>query len=182
MKKATIAKTTSLAVSLGALLCLGLPSNAQAGDYRLRSGSFQVGGSLGFTASIADQTAFALGAEFAYYITDAISIRPRFSFNFDNDFFLFLAMADARYTFDIKNPKVERLKPFVGLGVGAGVIDADGPDNTDAAFVFGLPTGVEYFITQGFSLGTEFDFLFPVGFGDDHFFFQWQVVTARYLF
>lgn len=171
-----------------ALVCAGgaLSSEAAAQDFSYREGRFQLGGGLGFAASVFGDTGFHFGADMRYYITDNISIAPRMSFSFHNrfgfDWTVFSFMADALYHFDIKaaSPALRKLVPFVGFGMGVDAIFGDGDD--EAAFALEIPVGAEYYILPKLSLGTQMNFNFPVHRFGDNFFFQWQVATVRYIF
>lgn len=155
-----------------------------------RKGKFQPSLGIGFAASIGNEEAFLLGLEFGYFVHQNVVIMPRIAFGLDDSYQLYLFMVDARYVFDISHPKLTHLKPFVGLGVGAAVLHFDVPDrvgtfsvdNTDAAFTFEIPVGFDYTLPKNFSVGTEMQFTIPISLYDDNFLFQWQVVTARYLF
>ncbi|MGB0679031.1 MAG: outer membrane beta-barrel protein [Polyangiales bacterium] len=160
-------------------VCACLPAAGAAQDYQLRAGRFQLGAGLGFTAS---PTTFALGFEGTYYFIDNFSITPRLAVGFDDGGTLLMLLADGRYHFDLNDYKLRALKPFIGLGLGATFAFPEGPADSDVAFTFGIPLGLDYYITDGFSLGTEMQFLIPIDLFDDNFIYHWQVLTARYLF
>ncbi len=169
-----------------------IASESQAQGYTQRDGAIQVGGGLGFAASIADDEAFAFGFDFNYYFTHNLSLAVRLGVAVDGDFALIPIMVDGLWHFDI--PSLKKLVPFAGLGLGVSILDIDDFD-TAAAFTIEVPIGAEYYITRQFALGTEMFFMFPVhnyDFGDgpfgggieleDHFHFQWHIITARYTF
>ena len=170
------------ALIASALISFALVGNTnKARAYANRDGRFQIGTGLGFTV---DPTTFALGAEGAYYFTPNISINPRIAFGFGDDF-LFMIMADGRYTFDISHAKLLDLKPFAGFGLGVVIGDPEGPDDTDVAFAFEIPVGFDYYLSNynpNISLGTEMQFMIPIDLFDDNFMFQWLLVTFKYLF
>lgn len=165
---------------MAAALCVAcwfIPQNGEA-QYRGRSGRFQAGFGFGFTA---DPTSFAFDFKTGYYFTENISLVPRFSVGFDDDFTLFFLMADGRYSFDIRNARLAELKPFVGFGLGATIAKPDQAD-ADAAFTFEFPVGFDYYIRPNWSVGTEMQFMVPIGLSGDNFIFEWIVINGRYLF
>ncbi len=151
-------------------------------DRRDRAKDWQIGGSLGFYSSVRGQDAVSLGFTGAYYFTDNVRLMPRLSIGFDDGLTIFTLMGDVHYVFDIKSGPtgLRALKPFAGGGLGLNI--ADQGNNTYGAFTIALAGGLDYYLTRGFSLGTEMDFMIPVTLGGDTFIFQWQVITAKYLF
>ena len=169
---------------VASVLAVSAPAaSAEAQGYANRDGRFQIGGGLGGVFSVFGDEAFSLGFDARYYFTQNISISPRLAFGFDSAYTMFFFLVDAFYHLDIKsaNEALRKLVPFFGFGMGVDVIK---PDRVDAraAFTIEFPFGVEYYLLDQFSLGTKMIFNIPVHQFGDNFFFQWQVITARYLF
>ncbi len=171
---------TSLA--LGMLGTVATSAASAQYDRRDRAQDWQIGGSLGFYSSALGRSAVSLGFTGAYYFTDNVRLMPRLSLGFDDGLTLFTLMGDVHYVFDIKSGPIglRALKPFAGGGLGINIADTGG--NTYAGFTIALAGGLDYYLTRGFSLGTEMDFMIPITLAGDNFIFQWQVVTAKYLF
>ncbi len=146
-------------------------ARAQAGE-----GGWTGGAGLGFTSS-ADS--LSLGFELAHYVSSNVQIVPRLSVGLDDDFTYFFIMADGRYVFDVRS--TPELKPYVGFGVGIAIADVDRRDS-DAAFAFEFPIGLDYWISNDFSLGSQIEFIVPVKLYDDNFIFQWLVIAGRVVF
>ncbi|QQR91715.1 MAG: outer membrane beta-barrel protein [Myxococcales bacterium] len=151
-------------------------------NFEWRRDKFVAGAGFGFTSG---PSSLSLNGELSYFFTDNLSITPRFSLGLDNDFTLFLIMADLRYTFDIRDHTLQNLKPFVGFGAGISFINVDygnRGDDSDAAFTFEIPFGFDYYFDDRFALGTQMEMVIPIDLFNDNFIFQWLVITGRYAF
>lgn len=166
---------------LAVCVAASAPLSASA-NFEWRRERYLAGAGFGFTSG---PSSLSLNGEISYFFTDNISITPRFSLGIDDDFTLFLFMADLRYTFDIRNHTLQNFKPFVGFGAGLAFIDVDlgaRGNDSEAAFAFEIPFGFDYFFDDRFSLGTQMEMVIPVDLFDDNFIFQWLVITGRYAF
>jgi opacity protein-like surface antigen len=148
-----------------------------------RAGGFILGTGLGLQANTPDDTAFALGLNGDYYLTQGFSIGPLLQFGFTGDLFQFGFTGQAKYTFDLK--EIPALKPHIEAGVGFIYADLDrgrrGSEH-DVSFLFPLGIGAEYRLTKSISLDTTFLFNFTdLDVRDTNFFFTW-LVGLRYRF
>ncbi len=148
-----------------------------------RAGRFILGAGLGLQANTPDGTAFALGFNGDYYLTQGFSIGPLLQFGFTGDLFQFGFTGQAKYTFDLK--EIPALKPHIEAGVGFIYADLDrgrGGNEHDVSFLFPLGIGAEYRLTNSISLDTNFLFNFTdLDVRDKNFFFTW-LVGLRYRF
>jgi len=147
-----------------------------------RLGAFSVHGGMGLTAS-PTTFQFALGAE--YFVTSNLSVGPLMQFGFEEHWSIIAPSINVRWTFDldIESPW-NRLTPFAEMGMGACYIHHDRPgDNEEWGFLINFGGGIDYYLTDDLSIGTEmlFNFL-PGEVQGEHYFFSWQVVTLRFLF
>ena len=148
-----------------------------------RAGRFIFGAGLGLQAGTPDSTAFALGFNGDYYLTQGLSIGPLLQFGFTGDLFQFGLSGQAKYTFDIK--QIPALKPHIEAGVGFIYADLDrgrSRSEHDTSFLFPLGIGAEYRLTNSISLDNTFLFNFTdLDVRDTHFFFTW-LVGLKYRF
>ena len=162
-----IARTALL---VGALL-LSIPgSAAAASSYKNREGKIQVGAGIGMSASPFDLTG---GIEAHFFPADSVSIGPRLSFIpaergpadiFNED--IYLLMLDLRFHPPL-GAKLSRLKPFIGIGAGLSFIDYSVPpiSNVDISPAVEFGAGLNYFMTDTVSVGTQAHFIVPFGSG-----------------
>jgi len=171
-------KTLSLTL-LTAAIMLTAPFTASAnGDNR--KGKFQLGAGAGFGLSPGGYT---LGFEGEYYATNNISLGPKIGFISADGGDLCFMSGEARYTMDIQGTQIERnFKPWVGAGAGviAAIPDFPGAD-TDWGANFQMGAGFNYYFSQQFALGSNMEFLFPFGIGNEHFVYRWQVIQIKVL-
>ncbi len=171
-------------VMIVALFALLQSANAQgvvSEDQRARR--FIFGAGLGLQANTPDGTAFALGLNGDYYLTQGFSVGPLLQFGFTGDLFQFGFSAQAKYTFDI--PEIPALKPHIEAGAGFIYADLDrgrlGSEH-DTSFLFPLGIGAEYRLTKSISVDTNFLFNFTdLDVRDKNFFFTW-LIGLRYRF
>lgn len=171
-------------VCLGLVLVSSGAMGAAAQD--TRAGDVSIAASLGFTA---DPGSFLLGFEVPFNVTDDVSVGPLLQLGLDDDWTIVAPTANVRYAFDLSgasNPDVRRLRPFVQGGLGFAYLEKERSgrsDRDDTGFLFNMGGGVEYFITDNFALGSNVMFnILPDEVVDEHFFFSWQVGTARFVF
>jgi len=148
-----------------------------------RAGRFILGAGLGLHANTPDGTAFALGFNGDYYLTQGFSIGPLLQFGFTGDLFQLGLTAHAKYTFDLK--EIPALKPHVEAGLGFIYADLDralGRSKDDVSFLIPLGIGAEYRLTDSISLDSTALFNFTdLEVRDKNFFFSW-LVGLRYRF
>ncbi len=170
--------TAKIAFVLAFALCLAA-APARAGNFDDRQGSFAA--QYGIGLDIFDgEAGFSMAFAGEYFFHQNVSIVPRLSLDLHGDGTIFTITGDARYTFDVREP---RFQPFVEMGAGVAIGDVDAPGvDSEAAFQFEFGGGANYYFTDQFGVGSEMLFTFPIDLFDENFVWQWQVVTARYIF
>jgi opacity protein-like surface antigen len=155
----------------------------QAQSKDQRAGGFILGAGMGFQANTPDGTAFALGLNGDYYVTQGLSVGPLLQLGFTGDLFQMGLTAQAKYTFDLE--PIPSLKPHVEAGVGFIYADLDrtlGRSEHDVSFLFPLGIGAEYRLTKSISLDSTALFNFTdLDVRDRNFFFTW-LLGLRYRF
>lgn len=148
-------------------------SAPRAGRTALRTG-------LGFTLSPTD---LLLSLELDHFFTKNFALGPLFQFGVSDDPFIFAPTLNLQGMFDI--PGVDVVKPFVQGGLGIAYIGEDHQDHwrDDVGFLINFGCGLEFFLSDRISLGTNilFNFL-PVDTLGENYFFSWQFVTFRFQF
>jgi opacity protein-like surface antigen len=158
------------------LLLAGVAEAQQARSTESRTGRFVFGASLGLQGDTADGSAFALGFNGDYYVTQGFSIGPLLQMGFTGDLFQLGLTAQAKYTFDL--PQAPRLKPHVEAGIGFIHAQLDQPagNEHDTSFLIPIGGGVEYKLNDRISLDTTLLFNFTdLKVQDEDFFVTWLV-------
>ncbi|MEW6778267.1 MAG: outer membrane beta-barrel protein [Bdellovibrionota bacterium] len=168
--------TAKIAFVLAFALCLAA-APARAGNFDDRKGAFAAQYGIGLDIIDGD-AGFSMAFEGEYFFHQNVSIVPRLSLDLHDGVTIFTITGDARYTFDLREP---RFQPFVEMGAGVAIGDPDGGDS-EAAFQFEFGGGANYYFTDNFAAGSEMLFTFPIDLFDENFAWQWQVVTVRYIF
>ncbi len=181
MKERRLICAGVIIVAFVALTPFAEAQQAQSKDQR--AGRFILGAGMGLQANTPDGTAFALGLNGDYYVTQGLSVGPLLQLGFTGDLFQFGLTGQAKYTFDIK--EIPALKPHVEAGVGFIYADLDrgrlGSEH-DTSFLFPLGIGAEYRLTNSISLDSTALFNFTdLDVRDKNFFFTW-LVGLRYRF
>src|SRR4030042_1367091 len=112
-----------VAVMIAVFLVLTPFAEAQQSDEE-RTGKIILGGGLGLMADTPDGTAFALGLNGDYYLTQGFSVGPLLQMGFTGDLFQLGFTVQAKYTFDIE--QIPALKPYIEGGVGFIYANMDG--------------------------------------------------------
>jgi hypothetical protein len=147
-----------------------------------RAGRIATRGGIGFTL---DPTAFLLGLEGDYSLTNDLAAGLLMQVAFSDHKFIFAPTLHGQWMFDLPIANLERLKPFFQGGVGLAYIQRDrpGPNEDDFGFLLNVGAGAEYYLSDRFSIGNNILFnVMPDKVLDEHFFFSWQFITARYVF
>jgi len=148
-----------LVISGIALLLFGvLASSAMAqATAAPRTGRFTLGVEAGAQFATAESTALGLAFSGDFFFNQNFSIGPLLQVGVTDDLFQFGPTAQLKYTYDIDR----RLK--ASLQGGAGFIYAHytkGPNRHDTSFLIPVGPGLEYNISDDFSLGTTLLFNF----------------------
>ncbi len=135
---------------------------------------------LGFAFGPGD-SAISMAAEGEYYITDNLSLVPRFTLDMQDRARLYTFTGDLRLTVALS-----RLQLFGEGGAGVAIGEADGFRNDTALQIEG-GGGANLFFTDNAAIGTEALVAFPLGFHRYGFYrndviLQWQIVTIKYIF
>ncbi len=136
-------------------------------------------GGLGFTLNPTD---FLMVLQFDYFFARTFSVGPLLQFAVD-DRFIFAPTLNFQAAFNL--PGVDRLEPFVQGGLGlAYMTKGSGSDfEDDTGFLFNFGGGVEFFVLNNLSVGSDILFnIMPDEVLDKRFFFSWQLVTFRFQF
>lgn len=135
---------------------------------------------IGFTA---DPGTFLLAIEADYWIEHNVAIGPLVQFGLSDDDTIVAPTINAKGVFDINQPQLERLKPYVEGGVGFAYIDKDGHDDSDTGLLLDFGFGANVALNDRVSLGTGvlFNFL-PAELVDERFFFSWRVLSVGFQF
>jgi len=163
--------------------CAAAQESPAAGRWLLRP-------SFGFTL---DPDSFLLGVEVDGALTDDLYVGPLVQFVIADRHTMVAPTINLRYEFDLadfgvreQSRELARLRPFLEAAFGVVFAHRDregGEDDNDVGFIVGPGLGVDYCLTDHFSLGTSMRFnVIPGGVDDEHFFFAWQVVTATFRF
>ena len=174
------------------LLLLCVPVFAQAEEGGVDSDhKWSVSTGFGFGSSIGPECCtesgfnWQLGAQ--YRLMENVSVGGSMQVVPFTGGSVFTMGGDARYHLtqleSNSNQILSKLRPYVGLGMG---LYHEGLDNdvSDNAFMFSMIAGLEYGLTEKISLTSDmrFNILGGLDTRDDHFFFTWQMVGARYHF
>jgi hypothetical protein len=137
---------------------------------------------IGFTA---DPTTFLMGLKGGFYAMPRFAIGAQLQIGVSDDDVIVAPTFNVEYLFDLPAEELDRLKPFVEGGLGFAYIHEDRRDHRDdeAGFLINFGFGLDYYVTDTIALGTSmlFNFL-PDEVHDEHFFFSWQVIGARFDF
>lgn len=184
-------KTAALLAALLGVALLATPA-AAASSYKDREGKIQVGAGIGMSASPFDLTG---GIEAQFFPANSVSIGPRLSFipaergpadSINED--IYLVMLDLRFHPDM-GKKLERFKPFIGIGGGLSFIDYSVPgfgSDVDIAPAIEFGGGANYFIADSVSLGTQAHLVLPFGSGfrtvEEDVVLEWQIIHFDFIF
>lgn len=133
----------------------------------------------GFAIGPGDPAA-SMAMSLEYYITNNLSIVPRFTIDVQSNARFYTITGDLRYTVPVSAD--DRFQVFGEGGAGVAIGDGDRPVGDDTAFQFEFGAGANYFFTDRAAIGTEALITVPIDFYGDDFAFQWQVVTLKYIF
>lgn len=174
-----------MACLLAAALVLAAPAGAAQAAGRDRDAtpwSAHLGG--GFTLS-PDAGLLATGIE--YELAPGLGLGPLLQLGLDDDVIIVAPTGGFRYRFDLSHsadPVVRRLEPFVQAGLGFAYIDKDRRGRSDregSAFLLNGGLGLDVRVDPRLSLGSAilFNGMPADGAAGEHFFFSWQLLTAR---
>jgi hypothetical protein len=141
-------------------------------------------GGLGFTL---DPGTCLLAFEAAYNVLEPLRVGPLLQLGVSDNRVILAPSLNVEYAFDLAPLEADlaKLRPFVQGGAGFAYFHKDHRrgDNDDVGFLLNFGFGFEYYLTEGFALGSNmlFNFL-PADALGDHFFFSWQFVTATFRF
>jgi hypothetical protein len=155
---------------------------APAAFSEARAGRVGVRGGLGFTL---DPDTFLMGFEGDYSIFKELAVGPLLQLGVSDHRLIVAPTLNAQWMFDLPFTGLERLKPFLQGGLGFAYLarDRPGPDADDVGFLLNMGFGTEFYLGDRFSLGSNMLFnVLPDRVLGEHFFFSWQIVTARYQF
>jgi opacity protein-like surface antigen len=143
--------------------------------------SFRAG--LGFTD---DPSSLLLNLEAPYAFDQWVSAGPMFQIGIDDNNTIVAPTLNVTVTIpDLPGEDFDLIHPFGFIGMGFAVIEDDNRrnDNSSTGFLVNFGFGVEYQLSDHFFLGTEMMFNFlPEETLDEHFFYSWQVLGARFAF
>ena len=143
--------------------------------------------SLGFTL---DPATFLLAFGGDYAMTEEFGIGPLLQLGLSDDYTIVALTANGIWGFDLRehveNETLRKLRPTVQGGLGFAHVDKDrgsGKDDDDTKFLINVGFGVEYPVTDHFSVGNSLMFnILPWNAAGENFFFAWQFATARFRF
>ncbi len=179
-------KWSLLTVLLMTIVPGGALAQARAAEtQRHTGGPFAVQAGLGFTA---DPDAFLMNFEADFRVNDAFSVGAMLHLGLDDDVKFVYSAAYARYSFDLSglNADLAKLTPFVQGGLGFTHIEKDVPgggDDDDLGFLINFGVGVEYPLTDRFSIASKMLFnILPADVLDENFYYSWEIAALRYRF
>ena len=146
-----------------------------------RAGRPSVKAAMGFTL---EPGTFLLSLGADYFFTDRFNLGPLLQLGISDDRIILAPTLSFQWLFDLP-PDMERWKPFLQWGLGLAYLEKDNRSgrNDDTGFLVNFGFGFEYYLTGQISLGNNLLFNFmPDRVLDEHFFFSWQFVTARFTF
>jgi outer membrane protein with beta-barrel domain len=145
---------SGIALFLAAIVPASVTAQATASP---RTGRFTLGLEAGAQFATADSTALGLAFSGDYFFNQNLSIGPLLQVGVTDDLFQFGQTAQLKYTYDIDR----RLK--TNLQGGAGFIYSrytKGPNRHDMSFLIPVGPGLEYNLSDDFSIGTTLLFNF----------------------
>ncbi|HNR99118.1 MAG TPA: hypothetical protein PKX48_07845 [Planctomycetota bacterium] len=174
---------------IGLALCLAASLAAAAGEPAAREDRqtlpWGVKGGVGFSA---DPSAFLMGLEGDYAFTREFRAGPLLQIAASDRRLIVAPTANFRFYLPIEDAPaaVERLNPFVQLGLGFAYVDRERRrrhDDEEVGFLMNAGFGFDYMVTDRVGLGSHMLFnVLPRDTAGERFFFSWQVVTASVRF
>ncbi len=188
---------STLVLAIAVTLATALPSRAQDwgaeddGSWSTPARSQPVAtlsgwslrGGIGFTEG---PDSLLLGFELPYAFDQWVSAGPMLQVGIDNENTIVAPSANVTITFaDLPGRTLDRIKPFVSVGLGFAVIGDDDRQNANTGVGFLIPVGfgLEYPVSDRLSLGSHMTLNFlPEETLNQDFWFSWQVGTVRIAF
>lgn len=140
-------------------------------------------GGIGFTEG---PDSLLLGFELPYAFDQWVSAGPMLQVGIDNENTIVAPSANVTITIaDLPGKALDRIVPFVSVGLGFAVIGDDDRQNANTGVGFLIPVGfgLEYPISDRLSLGSHMTLNFlPEETLNQDFWFSWQVGTIRIAF
>lgn len=140
-------------------------------------------GGIGFTEG---PDSLLLGFELPYAFDQWVSAGPMLQVGIDNENTIVAPSANVTITFaDLPGKALDRIDPFVSVGLGFAVIGDDDRQNANTGVGFLIPVGfgLEYPVSDRLSLGSHMTLNFlPEETLNQNFWFSWQVGTVRIAF
>ncbi len=195
-KRSAVARASAagvLAVALGAAAVAGAQTTGAQSQGQQASAQqddekspWSIYSSLGFTL---DPETFLLAFGGDYAMTEAFGIGPLLQLGLSDNTTIVALTANGIWSFDLRehveNETLRKLRPTVQGGLGFAHVDKDrgfGSDD-DTKFLMNFGFGVEYPLTDHFSVGNSLMFnILPWNAAGENFFFSWQFATARFRF
>ncbi len=182
-----------LAVALGAAAVAGAQTTGAQSQGQQASAQqddekspWSIYGSLGFTL---DPETFLLAFGGDYAMTEAFGIGPLLQLGLSDNTTIVALTANGTWGFDLRehveNETLRKLRPTVQGGFGFAHVDKDRGfgDVDDTKFLMNVGFGVEYPVTDHFSVGNSLMFnILPWNAAGENLFFSWQFATARFRF
>lgn len=177
MEKRQTAFTGSVALIFWLLLSVSAPAQ-QPRPAESRAGRLTLGANIGLQGATPDATAFAIGLDGDYFLTDNFSVGPLIQIGVTDDLFQIGPTLQAKFTFDLVS--IPELKPHLQGGIGFIYADLDRSHRAgrhDASFLIPLGFGAEYRLSKDLSLASSFLFNFTDldEVRSENFFITWLV-------
>lgn len=149
------------------------------GQDETASGATRMPIGVGFTAG---PTTVMIGAALDFPMDDNLTIGPALQFGYDSDQQIFAPVAQVKYqlpgTMRDEESGVDRLRPYVTMGVGLAYIDKSGRSG-DAGLLLNGGAGIRYRTGQDYRLGSELllNWL-PGEVADEKFYLSWELLQV----
>lgn len=147
-----------------------------------RDGTTSLRGAIGFTA---DPDTFLLAFEGNHYVNHNLAIGPLLQLGVADKRVLLAPTLSFRGVFDLGLPELEALQPFVQGGLGLAYLNRDNRrgDDDDVGFLLNFGLGVDYYLRDDLSVGSDMLFnVLPDETLGENFFFSWRVVSLSFHF
>jgi hypothetical protein len=163
------------------------PTNSRSAE----TGSGGSGPSTGWSLRagigfIADPNAFLLNIEAPYAFDRWVSVGPMFQIGLDDNNTIVAPTVNVTLRVpDLPGGSLDRFHPYGFAGMGFAYIKDDNRRNnkSSAGFLINFGFGLEYQVSNRFSVGSQMMFNFlPEEVLDEHFFYSWQIAGARFAF
>jgi hypothetical protein len=163
------------------------PDNRSAESVRAfsndpRDGTTSLRGAIGFTE---DPDTFLLAFEGNYYVNHHVAFGPLLQLGVADKRVLVAPTLNLRGAFDLGIPDMAALQPFVQGGLGLAYLNRDNRrgDDDDVGFLLNFGFGVDYYVRDDLSIGSDMLFnVLPDETLGENFFFSWRVVSLSFHF